>query len=133
MVHYGMLIFIENLPVVSVKMFIVICDKNSGPHTWCHCLKTLKHSAIVQEWMSLKIDWWLKLPCPAYSTTCYLTFHNLLCALHSCVVEATTVCTRPSLSYFKRAQFPFKTCTRTDYPLLVLFFENPIGFTCFFV
>lgn len=54
--------------------------------------------------------------CPAFSPTCDLAFPSSLCSLPSCVVEGTTVSRKTSLSNFKRAQFPSKTCTRTDYP-----------------
>lgn len=87
-------------------------------------LEALEHSATVQERIPLTFDWWLMLLCPAFSPTCDLAFSSFLCSLPSCVVEGTTVSMRTSLSYFKRAQFPSKTCTRTDYSLLTWFFKS---------
>lgn len=85
------------------------------------------HSVAVQEGMPLTFNWWLMLLCPASSPTCDLAFTSFLCSLPSCVVQGTTVSRKTSLSNFKRAQFPSKTCTRTDYPLLAWFFQSPVG------
>lgn len=79
-------------------------------------LEALGHSVAVQERMLLTFNWWLMLLCPAFSPTCDLAFPSSLCSLPSWVVEGTTVSRKTSLSNFKRAQFPSKTCTRTDYP-----------------
>ena len=95
-------------------------------------LEALEHSATVQERIPLTFDWWLMLLCPAFSPTCDLAFSSFLCSLSSCVVEGTTVSTRTSLSNFKRAQFPSKTCTRTDYSLLTWFFKSLVGILVLF-
>lgn len=95
-------------------------------------LEALEHSVAVQEWMPLTFDWWLMLLCPAFSPTCDLASPSLLCSLHSSVVEGTTVSTRTSLSSFKRAQFPSKIRTSTDYSLLAWFFKSPVGILILF-
>lgn len=73
-------------------------------------LEAFRRSVAVQERMPLTFDWWLMLLCPAFSAPCDLAFPSFLCSLPSCVVEGMTVSRKTSLSSFKRAQFPSKTC-----------------------
>lgn len=91
-----------------------------------------KPSVVVQERMPLTFDWWLMLLCPAFSPPCDLAFPSFLCSLPSCVVEGTTVSRKTSLSNYKRAQLPSKTCIKTDYPLLAWFFTSPVGILVLF-
>lgn len=75
-------------------------------------LEALRHSVSVQERMPLTSDWWLMMLCPAFSAPCDLAFPSFLFSLPRCVVEGMTVSRKTSLSNFKRAQFPSKTCWR---------------------
>lgn len=109
-----------------MQMLIALHDKNSTPHTWrpqpgslralCGCTRTnASHIWLVTNaaMSSLLSHLWLSF--------------SQLSALPRCVAEGTTVSTRTSLSNFKRARFPSKTCTRTDYLLLAWFFKSPVG------
>lgn len=113
-------------------MLIAFHGENSAPHTWCHSPGSL--GALCGRTRPNASHTWLVTNATMFSllSTCDLAFPNLLCSLPSCVLEGSTVSTRTSLSNFKRAQFPSKTCTRTDYSLLAWFFKSPVGILVLF-
>lgn len=116
-----------------MQMLIVLHAKNSASYTWYYSPLAGKPECTLSLHSTNASHIWLVTNATMSSLRPLVTaFPSLLCSLPSCVVEGTTVSTRTSLSNFKKAQFPFKACSRTDYPLLAGFLRVQLVYSfCF--